>query len=122
MAVPVGNFADEIKRLQRCINDLVSVLAFPAMWSGGGPTEIVNTLPAVLLELLRLDLVYVRIKGPVDGVPLEIVRFAQSRKLVAGPEEVDKVLNRSTEMASGGSKPYWRYRDFDRALGTWAAG
>ena len=28
---------EQIKRLQRCINDLVSVLALPAMWSGGEP-------------------------------------------------------------------------------------
>jgi hypothetical protein len=26
--------ADEITRLQGCINDLISVLALPAMWSG----------------------------------------------------------------------------------------
>ena len=94
MAVPVGNPAEEIKRLQRCINDLVSVLALPAVWRGDEPTEIVSSLPAVLLELLRLDLVYVRINGPVDGEPLEIVRVAQSRKLVAQAQEVGEVLNR----------------------------
>ena len=36
--------AGEIKHLQRCINDLVSVLALPAMWSGGEPVQIVQTL------------------------------------------------------------------------------
>ena len=41
--------AEEIKRLQRCINDLVSVLALPAIWSGGHPTQIVRTLLDALL-------------------------------------------------------------------------
>src|SRR5580698_9657132 len=50
--------AEEIKRLHRCINDLVGLLALPAMWSGGEPSQIVRTLLDVLLDMLRLDLVY----------------------------------------------------------------
>ena len=95
MAAPVGNPAEEIKRLQRCINDLVSVLALPAMWSGNDPSEIVGTLPGTLLELLRLDLVYVRINGRVDGEPLELARIAPSCKLVARASEVGEMLGRS---------------------------
>ena len=53
--------ADEIKRLQRCINDLISVLALPAMWSGGEPSRIVDSLLDALLGMLQLDLVYVRL-------------------------------------------------------------
>ena len=36
--------AVEIKRLQRCINDLVSVLALPAIWSGRWASLVVRTL------------------------------------------------------------------------------
>ena len=57
--------AEEIKRLQRCINDLVSVLALPAIWSGGDPSQIARTLLDVLLGMLHLDLVYVRLNDPV---------------------------------------------------------
>ncbi|MDB5866554.1 MAG: hypothetical protein JWO70_4360, partial [Betaproteobacteria bacterium] len=28
------NTAEDIKRLQRCVNDLISVLALPALWGG----------------------------------------------------------------------------------------
>ena len=52
----------EIKQLRRCINDLISVLALPAMWSGGEPAQIVRTLLDVLLDMLNLDMVYVRIE------------------------------------------------------------
>ena len=63
MDVQPGDAAEEIKRLQRCINDLVSLFALPAMWSGGEPSQIVHTLLDALLRMLQLDLIYVRLKG-----------------------------------------------------------
>ena len=47
-----GDLAEEIKPLQRCVNDLVSLLALPAMWSGGEPSHIVQTLLDALLRML----------------------------------------------------------------------
>src|SRR5262245_7404625 len=44
-----------IKRLKACINDLISVLALPAIWSGNEPSQILGTLLDVLLGMLRLD-------------------------------------------------------------------
>jgi signal transduction histidine kinase len=85
--------AAEIKRLQRCNNDLVSVLALPAMWSGGEPSQIVHTLLDALLGMLDLDLVYVRLKDSVGDAPIETVRVAQSRKLMPRPQEVCELLN-----------------------------
>ena len=74
--------------------DLVSVLALPAMWTGGQPSEIVNTLLDALLRRLRLDLVYIRLKGPVGEAPVEMVRVAQSRKPAAVRQEIDELLDR----------------------------
>ena len=62
MDVPARDTAEEIKRLQRCVNDLISVVALPAVWSGGEPSQIVHTLLDALLRMLQLDLVYVRLK------------------------------------------------------------
>ena len=49
MEVEMEQTADEIKRLQGCINDLISVLALPAIWSGHESSQIVSTLLDVLL-------------------------------------------------------------------------
>jgi PAS domain S-box-containing protein len=84
--------AEETKRLQRCINDLVSVLALPAMWSGGEPSQIVRTLLDALLGMLQLDLVYVRLKEPGGQAPIEMARFAQSQKQIAQPLEISELL------------------------------
>jgi PAS domain S-box-containing protein len=61
--------AGEIKRLQRSLNDLVSVLALPAMWSGSQPSQIVHTLLDALLSRLCLALVYARLQDPAGGAP-----------------------------------------------------
>ena len=74
MEVQPAQPAEEIKRLQRCINDLVSVLTLPATWSGSEPSQIVQTLLDVLLSILPLDLVYIRLKDPSGGPPIEMVR------------------------------------------------
>jgi PAS domain S-box-containing protein len=84
--------ADEIKRLQGCINDLISLLALPAIWSGHEPAQIVSTLLDVLLGMLRLDFAYV--SETINGSPIEVLRVAQRRNLTAQPQEVGRALTR----------------------------
>jgi len=84
--------AEEIKRLQRCINDLVGVLALPAMWTGGDPIQIARTLVDVLLRTLRLDLAYVRVAEAVGGAPIEMLRVAPSGKIIDRPLEIAALL------------------------------
>ena len=86
--------AGEIKRLKACINDLISVLALPAMWSGQQPSQIVSTLLDVLLGMLRLDFVYARLSDSIGGgAPIEMVRLAQGRNLAVQPQEIGHALN-----------------------------
>ncbi len=47
--------ANEIKRLNACINNLISVQALPAIWSGGQPSRIVSALLDMLPQMLGLD-------------------------------------------------------------------
>ena len=93
MEVQPAQPAEEIKRLQRCINDLVSVITLPATWTGGEPSQIVGTLLDVLLNILPLDLVYVRLKDPNGEPPIEIVRVAGQREPIPRPHEIGEVLN-----------------------------
>src|SRR5262245_60267023 len=84
-AVERDQQADDIKRLQGCITDLLSVLALPAIWSGHASVQIADTLLDVLVRLLRLDFAYIRLRGERDGLPIELVRVAQPRCPVAQP-------------------------------------
>src|SRR5271166_6360082 len=76
MEVQPETASGEVKHLQRCINDLVSLLALPAIWSGGDPSQVLHTLVDALMRMLRLDLVSVRLTDSVGGAPVEIVRLA----------------------------------------------
>ena len=86
------DLAEENKRLQRCVSDLISVLTLPAMWSGSEPSQIVHTLLDALLRMLQLDLVYVRLKETAGQSPIEMVRFAQSQNYKAQAHEIGEIL------------------------------
>src|SRR5580700_6342744 len=98
MKVQLEHPVDEIKRLQRCMNDLVSLLALPAMWSASEACDIVHTLLDSLLRMLDLDFVYVSLTNLVDAAPSETVRVApsqeQSQEQMFRPPELCAFLNR----------------------------
>jgi PAS domain S-box-containing protein len=93
MEVKMETATDEVKRLQSCINDLISVLALPAIWSGNESSQIVGTLLDVLLAMLRLDFAYARLSDPSDGPPIEVVRLTQREHPSAQPQEVGRALD-----------------------------
>ena len=64
----------EIKRLQRCISDLISVLALPAIWAGGEPSQIVSTLLDSLLGMLSLDFIYLSLHDSAFQGPQQFLR------------------------------------------------
>jgi PAS domain S-box-containing protein len=88
------NTADEIRRLQRCVNDLISVLALPALWGGSESSHMVGTLLDVLLAMLRLDFAYARVSDSSDGRSIEMVRSAHRRQPSLQPHEVGQALGR----------------------------
>src|SRR5882762_8161657 len=84
----------EIKRLQSCINDLISVLALPAIWSGSESSQILGTLLDVLLTMLRLDFAYARLSDASDSPPIEVVRLGDHRHSSVQPQHVGQALDR----------------------------
>jgi signal transduction histidine kinase len=95
METPSESPGEAIKRLQRCINDLAGILVLPAMWSGSEPSQIVDTLLEVLLDMLGLDLAYMRLEAPNGERPVEMVRFAQPQSRVISAEEIGTLLNQN---------------------------
>jgi PAS domain S-box-containing protein len=84
----------EIKRLQSCINDLISVLALPAIWTGRESSHIIGTLLDVLLTMLRLDFAYARLSDSIDASAIDVVRLAQRQLPSAEQQEVGRALGR----------------------------
>ena len=102
--------AEDIKRLQRCVNDLISLLALPAIWSGNEPTQVVHMLLEALLRMLCLDFAYARLKDPVTMAPLEILRVADSCKLKTLSQDVRGMLSNWLKDEEDSSPPPMRNR------------
>jgi hypothetical protein len=64
--------AREIRRLQGCINDLISLQALLAIWRDQDATRILSILLEALLGMLQLDFAYARAIDTPDG-KLEVV-------------------------------------------------
>ncbi|MFZ1917047.1 MAG: PAS domain S-box protein [Terriglobales bacterium] len=94
MNAQVEDPAQEVKRLQRCISDLVSLLALPAVWSGNEPPQIVQILLDALLRMLNLDFICARLKDPVDAGLLEILRVSDSCELRTPRQDISRALDR----------------------------
>src|SRR3981189_391387 len=84
----------EIKTLKSCLNDLISVLALPAIWSGSESSQILGTLLDVLLTMLRLDFAYARLNDASDGPLIEGVRLGDHGISPVQPRQFGQALDR----------------------------
>jgi len=96
----------EVKHLQRCINDLVSLLALPAIWSGGDPSQVLHTLLDALLRMLRLDLVCARLTLPVGEAPVEIVEIVRTAEPRASMPSAHEICEALSQCLKDGSRKW----------------
>jgi C4-dicarboxylate-specific signal transduction histidine kinase len=87
----VDTTAEETPHLRRCLNDLVVVLALPAVWSGQAPSHIARTLVDVLVRMLCLEFAYVTVNESAGGSRTEWARSSDRRDVP--PQEIGRVLN-----------------------------
>jgi C4-dicarboxylate-specific signal transduction histidine kinase len=86
---------DEAARLRRCLNDLVSIMALPALWAGSEPRQIVGTMLDALVKMLRLTFAFVRLNDPNGGASIEMLRVAEPVAGVSGTRDVAEALDAS---------------------------
>jgi PAS domain S-box-containing protein len=110
MEEQVADPAQEVKCLQRCINDLVGLLSLPAIWRGGEPSQIIQTLLDVLLRMLSLEFAYARLNDAFDAMPVEILRVAKDAKVNLPQQELREVLGDWFSAGAPGSLPQIRSR------------
>jgi PAS domain S-box-containing protein len=85
---------EEIRQLQDCINDLISLQTLPAVWDGRESGSIVSTLLDVQVRMLRLDFAYVRLSDSINGSPVEFLQLAQHRAPPPQALEIGRALDR----------------------------
>ncbi len=92
MEAQLQDYAAQNKHLRRCINDLLSVLALPALWSGNDPAQIVRTLADTLVSMLDLDFVYVASNDAAADEPIEFVRFSDLQSPASLGEKLCRLI------------------------------
>lgn len=88
----VEETAAETKHLRACINNLMGLVALPAIWSGSSPTEVVRTLVDMLVGMLRLDFVYLQLKHSAGEQAIEAVRCPDSNDTTALLRDIRDLL------------------------------
>jgi PAS domain S-box-containing protein len=108
MEVLPQHASGEIKHLQRCINDLVSLLALPAIWSGGDPSQVLEDFPRQTEALL------LNVAANQAVIGLQEARLRSQQKRVA--DELDElVAQRTAELAAAEER--WRSVFENSAIG-----
>jgi len=90
--VETEHTTQEISRLRRCINDMASLLALPAMWTGQDCSRVISALLAVLIRMLDLDFAYARIADPANGLACEWMQSGDNIDHHAEAKEVGQAL------------------------------
>jgi PAS domain S-box-containing protein len=90
---PFAAPADEAARLRRCLSDLVSIMALPALWTGKESRQIVSTLADALLGLLPLTFVFVRWNEADGGSSFDLTRVAGPMEPTTPFREAGAMLN-----------------------------
>ena len=76
----------DVKQLQRSLNELVAILALPAIWTDLQPRQIASTLLDGLVQLLALEFGYIWLNDVEEGSVTECVRSSLRRDI--DPHEV----------------------------------
>ncbi len=82
----------EIKRLQRCMSDLVSVLALSPALNNSEPRRMVETFLDALFKLVNVDFLYARARVSSHEDPVEVLRAFETGGI--SRDEIRSALHR----------------------------
>jgi signal transduction histidine kinase len=96
---------EETERLRRCMSDLLSLLALPAMWVGGDLAQIGQRLLDVLPAMLDVDLLYARLIDNDGSSPVEMAWTTEFMQAMTAQE-----IGRALLMSLGTMTSEWPQR------------
>lgn len=84
---------DDTTRLRRCLNDLVSILALPALWSGSQPEEIIRSSVDALVGMLNLDFCYARAVADSETDRVEVRTIHAPLRPASERDEIARIVD-----------------------------
>lgn len=95
MGAPLDSSADELTRLRTCLDDLLSIMALPALRTGGEPPRIVRTLLDTVAQKLRLAFALVCLNDPEGNPSIEMARVAKPLESSTSARHIAEALEKS---------------------------
>lgn len=94
---------DSVQSLQGCINDLISLLALPALWSGGDSSQVLDVLLDVMMRILCLDFAYAQFNDLTESAPGETCRTAEGYDQARASIQIGRALHQWLEENESGA-------------------
>ncbi|MGA0598380.1 PAS domain S-box protein [Enterovirga sp. CN4-39] len=88
----LGSVLAENRRLQRCIGDMIGLMALPATWAGQDANRIASSLVAAVFNLLEAEFAYLHLNLAGSELPPIVSRLSPWAAAVAEPGELDAAL------------------------------
>ena len=82
----------DVQELRRGLRNMAALSALPIAWAESDARRIAEGLAAALLEMLRLELVYILVRDRAHEIPLEVAHTARGPAPTAQAEEVGRAL------------------------------
>jgi PAS domain S-box-containing protein len=92
MIAVTQDHTDEIRSLEGCLTDLVSVVALPALWTGRDPSRLLTTWLERLVSIFMLEFAYVRLAEPIDEAPTELLRTSRHAEATVDVRQISRAL------------------------------
>src|SRR4029077_1091137 len=89
---------DEAERLQHYIDDLAKLIALPAIRGGGDSPQILRTLLDAIVDILRLDFIYMRLRDTGGVAPIETLQFSATLEPISESQRLSEMLRRVSEV------------------------
>src|SRR5262249_31769074 len=83
----------DVQELRCGLRDVAALTALPIAWAESDARHIAESLAAALLEMLRLEFVYILARDRVHDIPLEVAHTARGPARAAQAEEVGRALD-----------------------------
>lgn len=91
--------------LRRGMRDLVALTTLPNIWAGSPPQTIAESLSDVLLNILRLELVYIRLNKPDGNLDAKAFDLVRTPTGLCSDNEVEQVSWVFAPYLDGGAAP-----------------
>src|SRR4051812_6546924 len=83
----------DVQQRRRGLRDLAALSGLPVVWTDSDPRRIAESLADALLHMLRLELIFILVRGRAYEIPVEVAHTARGPAPTAQAEAIGRALD-----------------------------